>query len=288
MPTLAVYQGYYNGLLFGPGTDVRYDSYDGFNGLTTVRTGDMPFPRSDGVLPGFNYLDERVVTLNLRVFAPVQPIATVLAAIGAAFQNRPDPNDLLPLMFLQPGWANPRQILCRPTSGQYPIDVSYQANNVPIPIELTGPIPTIFDSVVSSNGPVGLPSPTAGATFPITFNMTFGASTGGILTATNTGTTPTPPVFTITGPCTNPSVTLVSTGEFMECDLSLGPTDILVIDMGAKTVELNGVSRFNTIASGSSFFQLPSGTSTIDVSSTDSAAVAATFEVEWQNAWEWT
>jgi hypothetical protein len=70
--------------------------------------------------------------------------------------------------------------------------------------------------------------------------------------------------------------------------LSLGASDSLVIDMGARTVYLDSTGeRFNAIQTGSSWFQIPVGTWSIGVSSSDSAQVAATFTVAFRNAWSW-
>ena len=44
-------------------------------------------------------------------------------------------------------------------------------------------------------------------------------------------------------------------------NITLASTDSLVIDMGARTVILNGVaSRYNTIVTGSSWWTIPPGT----------------------------
>lgn len=281
------YQGTFNGLAFGPGTDVQLTNIDGLRGLPSIRSGDIPRPRQDGSWAGLNVLDERIVVLDLEVFAPSAPFETVLAGLGTAFGNISDPDAQLPLEFALPGWAEPRQLLCRPTKGGVPIDQWFQFNRAAIPVELTANDPLIYSTTLHS-ATAGLPSPTAGLTFPVTFPATFGASTGGTINVENLGNYLTPPVITITGPVTNPTVTFTASGQFMKLILELGPSDEVVIDMGARTVILNGTaSRANTIATGSSWWGIPPGAWSIGVGSSDSAAVAASFTVSWFDAWGW-
>jgi Phage tail protein len=283
---LSNYQASYNGLTWGPGTDIQLAGIEGLTALPEIRGGDVVKPRRDGVDPGLNFLGQRVVILDLEVFAPkVLPFATVLAQIATAFQSVNDPNDQQPMEFLLPGWSESRRITGRPTKAGYPIDVNYQFNKVPVAVEFTCADPLIYGSTLKSAS-AGLPSPTAGLTFPVTFNVTFGASTGGSFTVTNNGTYLSPPVFTITGPVTNPRLTFTSTGAFFALNIALGASDVLVIDMGKRSVTLNGTaSRLNTIVSGSSWFGFPTGTWSIGVSSSDASPVAALFTANWRDAW---
>lgn len=287
---LTSYQGSYNGLTFGPGSDVQYVSISGLRGLTTMRTGDVPKARDHGSWPGQDFMNERIITLTLAVFAPQAPFATVLANIANAFQPIQDPTQLLPLQFLDPGWATPRQLLARPIAGDFDIDTSGYAFNVlqNIPIQLSCPDPRLYDTIVQTVGPVGLPSPTAGLTFPVTFNVTFGSSTGGSMLLSNTGNFPTGPKFTIAGPMTNPTLLNEITGQFMTFNLPLAAGDVLVVDMRTHTAILNGTaSRYNKIATGSAWFSIAPGNTTVQVGSSDSAAVAGTFTAEVRNAWSW-
>lgn len=283
----AAYQGYFNGLSFGPGTDVQLAKIDGLRALPSLRSGDVAIPRRDGSYPGINLLAERIFTVDLSVTVTGAPFETVLENVANALQNIQDPAKLLPLQFLAPGWLGPRQIMCRPTKGGLPIDLDYSFHRASIAVEFTASDPLIYDTVLQTVS-AGLPSPTAGLTFPVTFPVTFGASTGGSMQVTNAGNYATAPVFTIQGPVTNPMVSLTSTGQFMKLNLTLGSSDSVVIDMGVRTVTLNGTaSRFNTVATGSSWFLLPPGTSSVGVASSDSTSVAAVFTTAFRSAWGW-
>lgn len=282
---LSNFQGSFGGLTFGPGTDIQVVEWDGLRELPGVRSGDQPQPRKDGSFAGLNYLSERIITLKLSVTVTQTPFETVIANLASVFQNTTAPTGLQTFQFMLPGWATPRQVSARPTKASIPVDLEYSFHKASPLVELTCPDPIIYDTTLQTAS-TGLPAPTAGLMFPVTFPATFGASTGGSLSANNAGNYPTAPVFTITGPCFYPSLQLASGGS-MAFNLTLASGDTLVVDMGARTVLLNGVSRANAIAPGSSWFSFPVGASTVFVGSRDSAAVSAQFVVTWRNAWSW-
>lgn len=280
---LASYQSSYNGLTWGPGTNIQLDEVDGLRGMPTIRGGDEARPRQDGSFPGMNFLDERIITYQLEVFAPTVAVETVLTAIAAAFSNISDPAGQLALQFILPGWTEPRQTLCRVTALSMPVDHNFVFGDPSIDVQFTASDPLIYSSTLHSVS-AGLPSPTAGLTFPVAFNVTFGSSTGGSLSCTNAGNYPTPPVFTITGPVTNPMVQLPS-GLFFGCNITLGVGDVLVIDMGNRLVTFNGADRYTTVMNGSTWFALPVGTTSVNVESSDASPVSATFTCSWRDAW---
>lgn len=287
MTVANAYQGEFNGLTFGAGTDVKLSKLTGLRAMPPLRRGDSPKPRRNGSWAGLDLLDERVMILDLEVFAPVAPFEQVVSALATAFQPISDPSQQLPLGFLLPGWVEQRIITCRPTRGELPIDQWFQFNRASVPIEMTANDPLIYSNSLHSAS-TGLPSPTAGLTFNATPDFVFGASTGGSMSVTNLGNYITAPVFTITGPVLNPMFTYTPSGQFMQVNIALGVSDVLVIDMGAQTVTLNGTaSRKNAIAQGSSWFGFPPGTWSIGVASSDSAPVAAVFTATWRDAWGW-
>lgn len=282
------FQFAYNGLYFGAGTDIQVASIPaGLRAHPTIRSGNVPKVMSHGALGGKNYYDARVVQFALEIFAPQQhSFENTVAALGNAFPNMIDPSQMVPLQFLLAStWSEARQLFCRVSKGVTPLDPTYGAQHAKVQVEVTAPDPLIY-SLTQHTASTGLPSPTAGLTFPVTFPATFGASTGGSMQVVNAGNETTYPQITITGPCTSPIVTLGS--AFMRSNVTLGASDVLVIDMGAGTITLNGTaSRQNTETTGSSFFGIPPGTWTIGVGSADSSAVSATFTTAWYDAWGW-
>ena len=188
------WSGSYNGLPFGVGANVQFKNIKGLRAHPGQRSGDVPKGRQDGVNAGLNYLNARVFTIDLLAFNPTVAFETVLASITAAFQPITDPTYQLPLEFLLPGWATSRIINCRCTNGAIDIDDAFQYFKSAIPIEMTAADPLIYGSSVKTAGPTGLPSPTAGVRFDITFPVTFGSSTGGSFVVNNAGNYITAPV----------------------------------------------------------------------------------------------
>ncbi|WP_229232956.1 phage distal tail protein [Sinomonas cyclohexanicum] len=123
----------------------------------------------------------------------------------------------------------------------------------------------------------GLQNPTSGGTFPATFNYTFGASSGGSITLNNTGLYNTPPYLVVKGPCQNPAITNNGTGQYIRLNTTLTGADTLAIDTQSGTVTLNGTANRNNIVDPTStFFTLPPGPTSLQFSSSDSAAVTGT------------
>lgn len=282
-PITTGYQGLINGLTFGNQSYIQLIQIDGLRDATSIQTGDQFLPRLDGAAPGVNTLGERVLVLQFQTFNPTVGLETILAGLTMAFQPTDSPAALQTLQFFLPGWASARQVTGRTTKGAIPVDHQYQYGVPTVSIEFTCPDPLIYDTTLQSAS-TGLPSPTAGLTFPVTFPVTFGASTGGSFQLSNQGNYPAPIVATINGPCTNPLITLGSLT--LGFTISLAATDSLVIDTGGRTAILNGTaSRTNTIMSGSTWFTLPVGTSSLGFQSSDSAAVAATCTGQVRSTW---
>jgi hypothetical protein len=130
----------------------------------------------------------------------------------------------------------------------------------------------------------GLPAPGPGITFPLTFPLTFGQSVDGSLGVVNAGSATTWPVWTVTGPCTQPVIRNDSTGEWLAFSLSLFDGDVLTVDTAARTVFLGGASRRAALQPRSTWFGLPPGSTTISFDAFDDTA-SGTLAVSWRDAW---
>jgi hypothetical protein len=99
---------------------------------------------------------------------------------------------------------------------------------------------------------------------------------------TNAGSFETRPTITITGPITSPAVVNQTTGQTIGfTGMTLAASDVLVVDLAAKQATLNGVYR--TADVGSSWWVLPPGTTTVQVTGT--AATGAQMTVTSRDAW---
>lgn len=277
----------FNGFTFGATTDIQVAEITGLRAMPSIRSGDVAKPRQNGAQGGLDYYDERIVTYTLAVFAPQNaPFDDTLAQIGSAFALINDPANVLPLSVMLSGaWPEPKILYCRPSKGATPIDPTYGQQYAKIVLELTAPDPLVYSTTVHSASSKSRYAG-AGMAFPTAFPVVFGAAQGSVFGGTNAGNETTAPVITIKGPCTNPSISLVGGGT-MSVNLTLAAGDDLVIDMGLRSITLNGANRFNVINVGSSWWGLPPGDWQASFATADSAATSASAIVEWQDAWGW-
>jgi hypothetical protein len=151
-------------------------------------------------------------------------------------------------------------------------------------VQLTAPDPVRY-GIDQHTATCGLPQPGLGITFPIQqWPLDFGRPAGGSLVLRNAGTVATWPVWTVTGPCTQPVIRAPTTGQSLGFGLSLAGGDVLVVDVAARTIRFNGASRRSALLPGSSWFGVPPGTTGIefDAQRTDTSAVLA---AAWRDAW---
>lgn len=134
---------------------------------------------------------------------------------------------------------------------------------------------------------VGLPTAAGGLVFPVVYPASFGPSVaGGGGAAVNSGTVPTWPTATFTGPATSPAVELVETGERVTVDIVLGAGEELVVDMLTRTVVLEGTaSRRSSLRAGSRWWALPPGSSTVRFAAA-AFDPSARLTLAWRSAWQ--
>ena len=294
--TLTQYQVYVSSTssIFGAGTDVGLISITGLRDLPGIRQGNVNRGQKDGALPGLNFVGERTIGINYQITTTSAGTEAALASASAAHQNVIDPSTICMMsgdylrqkagagtvkpvysgMVQLPTRANPLIFFGRPVRFSAPISTDYQYGRVDIATEWSCPDGLLYDNTIVS-GSRGLPNPTSGMTFPATFNLTFGASSGGSFQMNNTGAYNTSPFFTITGPVSYPIITNQTTGQQIKLNIVIGAGDTLAVDCQSGTVTLNGANRNNTVDITTTFFQLTPGTNTIGYGSADSAAVTS-------------
>jgi hypothetical protein len=151
-------------------------------------------------------------------------------------------------------------------------------------LQLTAPDPVRYGDDQHTVA-CGLPQPGLGITFPIAaWPLDFGQPNDGSMTLNNAGTVTTWPVWTITGPCVQPVVRNAGTGDSLGFGLTLYGGDVLVVDVAARTIRLNGASRRGALLPGSIWFGLPPGGTGVefDAQRTDTPAVLS---AAWRDAW---
>ena len=287
-----------NGTILGNGTGVELSGITGLLDMPPLRSSDAARGQRDGSVPGLNYVGERTVTVTYQItrIANTTTTEAMRAMASACHQNVSDPSTVVlsggdylrqfagigtikPVNMVQvqlPNRAVPLGMFGRPTKYNTNIDAAFTHGQINIASEWTCPDGLLYDLAVVSSS-CGLPNPTSGLSFPVTFPASFGASTGGSFTLTNNGTYNANPLFVIQGPCTQPTIYNQTTGQQIQLNIILGSSDVLTVDVQSGVVTLNGQSnRNNVVDISTQFFQITPGTTPIGFGSIDSTAVAGT------------
>lgn len=151
--------------------------------------------------------------------------------------------------------------------------------------------PTIYSANVNiaSTGQAAPTTSSGSAAYAFTYPVLYGSTIYNVSAdCNNIGTVPVYPISVIVnGPITNPTVTNVTTGEYITVNVTLNSTsDQLNILYNATTQEitLNGVNVANSLGTGSTLFKIPPGTSLIQLSGS-SVGTGAVAEVEFYSGW---
>lgn len=102
--------------------------------------------------------------------------------------------------------------------------------------------------------------------------------------AVNEGDVETPVEIVFSGPATNPTITNVSTGEFIRVNRSLGEEDVLSIhtEFGNKNVRINGENAFHYLDLASVFWHLFPGENILSYESNNDS-IKTRVIVKWKN-----
>lgn len=116
-----------------------------------------------------------------------------------------------------------------------------------------------------------------GIDLPAVFPLEFAGDGANILEVTNDGNFPTPPVFRIWGPVTNPILDNDTTGESLTTSgLALTSSDMAEVDMAARTFKVNGVDRPDFIdASATTWFELIPGDNALRLRGSDMVGIGS-------------
>lgn len=289
VPTLSSsWQAYYNGLTFGgTGTQFNLSKIEGLD-LPDVRQGDAGRPRDPGMFIGLDLLPGREITFT----GDMGPGS--FASSWTAFATATIPGGVTeqPLFVNVPGYGT-LATMARVLRRNMPVDIQFALGNLAaFTLQFHCADPRLYNTPTLSPS-VGLPAPSAGFSFPLSFPLAFGSGTvAGVITATNTGNIEMRPVLVVTGPCTYPSVTNATWpgSPTLQFGVSMATGDQLVIDLDLKTAtyftsgSTLGQSRLSTIQAGSQWWTLLPGANTIQFLSKDTSPVAGTLQVQYASA----
>lgn len=277
----------YGDFLLGPGTAWRWDELQGWEETPGLDSGSVLKASDHGAWPGTFYAQTRTVTASLVVRCEPGNMNGTIRQLAAA--TRIDASDEIPLV-IQLDDDAPLMVFARCTRRAFPVVGTHRKGLARGAIEFEASDPRRY-SLLENTQITSLPQPEPGLAWPLVFPLDFGVpgSTGNI-DASNSGDAPAHPTFMITGPCSKPSVTNLTTGVLLEYDIALSSSDILYIDTYQGTVTLNGTTanRLYTATTRSQpegAFSLPPGSSALAFRSDDSDPdPASTLSVTWRSA----
>lgn len=273
----------FNGLTVGDGTPFELARIEGLADQPDLRTSDRTRLRRHGMLPGDDFLGGRSILLQLEVFGATDAdFATNLEELKLALA----PGEVeQALRFAIPGVAvgGQRRVDARPRRLALPIEDRFFYRQPIVTVELFATDPRIYDDAEQTIATT-LPSAGGGLTFPATFPLLFGAvAVGGSIFANNVGNFPAPWTARIDGPCSNPSIENVATGEKLGFTIDLLTGESLFVDTDARTVLLGGTAnRFNALTTPE-WFDLDPGTTELRFRAV--TGTTAQLTATWRSAW---
>jgi hypothetical protein len=236
-------------------------SAKGFNSAP-FRTTQRDHEGDDGGYMDAEFEKGRDIVLNGTLYADTSIMENTLDTLKA---NWAPSTTLIPLYFKAPG-VNERFLYVKPLGVNYDWSVDRRLGIADVQFLAFAEDPRIYESTLLTRQIFLGATVFTGFNFNFSFNFSF----GGVSTTTDQetiivgGNRPTPPIFEIHGPVSNPRILNDVTGTAMTFSgIDLGVTDTLTVDTKNKTVKLNGTAnRRNTLVAPTWFYLQP-GNNTI-------------------------
>lgn len=245
-----------------------------------IRTTERDHEGTDGGFLDAEFEKMRTIVLEGQVIATVTTIETFLDTLKGNWAPR---RSVVPLNFAHPG-VSQRLLYVKPLGVRYDVAQARRYGVTDIQFMCQAEDPRIYDSALQEMTlPQGVPI-TNGIAFPLAFNFGFGSAVSpeGI-TVANGGNRPAPAVITIPGPVTDPVIYNDSYSHALEFEIVVASGDYLEIDLGNRTVKLNGsVSRRGALINPD-WFMLEPGDNFLRYRASTGSAPSAT--VAFRNAW---
>lgn len=199
-------------------------------------------------------------------------------------ENYAPSRDLVPFYLKAPG-VGERVLFVKPLGCRYDWDLSRRIGITPIQFSVYAEDPTIYTSeLVDASIELGA-QVFPGFGFNIEFSFGFGgtSSTTDGATVTNAGNKPSPAVFTIEGPVTNPQILNDTTSSLLKFNIELMTGETLVVDTYYRTVRLNGLTNRRGTLVNPDWFYLQPGDNFLRYRAESSAA--STLTIQFRSAW---
>ena len=165
------------------------------------------------------------------------------------------------------------------------LDPEYVYGRSEAMVEFFCPDPRIYDDtlITAALNPTSQVGRVYNRVYPLLYN-TIGSGGVGSTTVTNIGNVTVFPTFTLNGAMTNPIIVNSSTGQYLSLNITTSATDTIVIDPDLRSITYNGLPARNLLINGSSWFGLPSGSTTIGIISS-TASVSSSLVITYRNGY---
>lgn len=259
------YQFAFNDWVFGGlGAGVQILEVQGLEDLPDMRVQDANRGYADGMWTGRDFLSGRTITFKLQIMNNANgTMQQYLSDLKANLLYQTTGTGVL--QFKLPTRSQQR-VVARVRKRALKIDPEYSYGRSEATVEFFCPDPRIYDDAEI----VGALVPGAGLarTYNRTYNLTYSTPLSAFTSAmdfTNSGNVTVFPKFTMTGSCSNPVIFNTTTGQRLQMSVTLGASDVLVLDTDLRTVTLNGGYARNVLAAGSTWFGFPPGVTSLGV-----------------------
>lgn len=262
--------------------NVPYVDIEGVSGLDSapIRSTKRDHEGVDGGFMDAEFETGRDIALTGIVFANNNPMETYLDSLKA---NWAPSSSLVPLYWntIETGT---RVLFVKPLGVKYDWDALRRLGKAAITFTAYAEDPRIYtqtlNTLVVSLGAII----STGFAFAFAFPFGFGgvSTTSDGIIVTNGGNRPTPPVFTINGPVTNPVIMNDTISAEMDFNIDLALGETLVVDTRYRTVRLNGTANRRALMTKPGWFMLQPGDNFIRFRGT---AGSGTLSVAYRSAW---
>lgn len=244
------------------------------------RTTERDHEGTDGGFLDAEFEKMRTIVLEGQIIGNVTTMETFIDTLKGEWAPR---RTSIPFNFAHPG-VNQRTVFVKPLGVRFDLEALRGTGQVDVQFMCQAEDPRIYDSALQTvNVAAGVPI-TNGISFNLGFNFGFGAPAspdGSIVT--NGGNRPAPALITLTGPVTDPVIYNDTTSSTLSFSIAVASGDYLVIDLGNRTIKLNGsVSRRGALLEPD-WFLLEPGDNFMRYRATAGGATPAS--VAFRNAW---
>jgi len=246
----------------GAGTDYPWAEFPAGFGTPSVRTQDVARPDRDGVFPGLDLLDARLLVFDVHILGDSETDGEDKLNVLKAFFSRSDDN--VELVVNITGTVE-YALVGRPRGVDVVLDKKLRSGVYRARCSFVATDPRLY---VSDNTVTVIAVATGegvGLEFDATPDFSFGGTiTEGTAVLVNSGLYPTPFRVEFAGPLTNPRIINADTGYELSFSGELLTGETLLVDTDTRTVLLNGTaSRYSWLSTQSRWFDLPPGNTTL-------------------------